>query len=74
MHERGVDERGADNNEATIEGEALAMEQTRGKIGQTSFPQVNFSLWLTTAMIEFAQPRITAYNIIKEIFSWYVKL
>lgn len=49
MHERGADERGVDINEATIEGEALAVEQTRGKIGQTSFAQVNFSLRITTA-------------------------
>lgn len=41
MHERGAGERGFDNK-AAIEGEAPAVEQTRGKIGQTPFAQVDF--------------------------------
>lgn len=38
--ERGAGERGGFVNENAIEGEAPAVEQTRGKIGQASFTQV----------------------------------
>lgn len=47
MLERGISERGGFVNEDAIEGEAPAVEQTRGKIGQTPFTQVRFPARVT---------------------------
>lgn len=42
MHERRAGERGGFDSEVAIEGEAPAVEQTHGKIGQTPLAQVDF--------------------------------
>jgi len=49
VHERGAGERGGFVNEAAIEGETPAVEQTCGKISQTPFVQVDFSSRVATA-------------------------
>jgi len=56
---RGVGERGSFVNEDAIEGEAPAVEQTRGKIGQAPFTQVGSpSLVVSSNLLEIRFDRV----------------